>query len=396
MLRVLTLSTLFPDATRPTFGVFVERQTLELAASSDVELQVVAPLGLPPGPLKRHPRYAARAALPRQERWKGLTVHRPRFPVIPMIGGRFSPILMARALLPVLRAIRRDFPFDVIDTEFFYPDGPAAARLAEALGVPFSIKARGSDIHHWSEVRGCPEQIVRAGKAAGGMLAVSAALKADMAAMGLPEERIGVHYTGVDLDSFRPADRAAAKAALGVGGPLILTVGYLIERKGQGIVIEAMKALPHATLLIVGEGPARAALEAQIESLGLGARARLLGPRPHDALPSLFAAADVMALPSASEGLANVWVEALACGTPIVTADVGGARELIDRPEAGRIVARDAGAVADAIRELLADPPAQTDVRRAAERFTWTANRTALLAHLEAVAGSLKCKNRSS
>jgi glycosyltransferase involved in cell wall biosynthesis len=214
------------------------------------------------------------------------------------------------------------------------------------------------------------------------MLAVSAALKRDMVALGMPEDRIRVHYTGVDLDRFQPFDRDAAKAALGIAGPLLITVGYLIERKGQQLVVEAMKKIPEATLLLVGEGPGRPAIEAQIARAGLKDRVRLLGGRPHDDLPGLFAAADLMVLPSMSEGLANVWVEALACGTPIVIADVGGARELLDRPAAGLLAERDPDAIAAAVRTLLAAPPARLETRATAERFTWETNGAALEAHL--------------
>jgi glycosyltransferase involved in cell wall biosynthesis len=87
--------------------------------------------------------------------------------------------------------------------------------------------------------------------------------------------------------------------------------------------------------MLVGDGPDRPALERQIAAAGLGDRVRLLGNRPHAELPELLAAADVMVLPSSSEGLANVWVEALACGTPIVISDVGGAREVLTDGGAG-------------------------------------------------------------
>ncbi len=386
MLRVLTLSTLFPDATRPSFGVFVERQTRGLAALGDVELQLVAPIGVPPWPLSRHPNWRALAAVPASETWRGLTVHRPRFPILPGMGA-LNPRSIAGTLLPMLRALRKDFRFDVIDAEFFFPDGPAAVRLGGALGVPVSIKARGADIHHWGRQRATARLVREAGRAAGGMLAVSAALKADMVALGLPAERIRVHYTGVDLDRFRPSpNRAAAKAALGVTGPMLLSVGALIPRKGHDLAIAAMAELPDATLLIAGHGPERAALEALIAARGLGDRVRLLGSQPHDALPALAAAADVGVLVSSSEGLANAWVEALACGAPIVIADVGGARELVDRPEAGRLVARAPAAIAAGVRAVLAadyDPQA---VRATAERFTWEANATALRAHLAGLA----------
>jgi glycosyltransferase involved in cell wall biosynthesis len=293
---------------------------------------------------------------------------------------------MAKALLPLLETIRRRFPFDVIDAEFFYPDGPAAMLLAGALGVPFSVKARGSDIHYWGERPGCRSQILAAAEKAGGMLAVSEALKADMAALGMAGDKIAVHYTGVDRGLFRPGDRAAAKAELGVSGPLIATVGALIERKGQGLVLEALAHIPGAMLWLAGEGPERATLEKRARQLGLEDRVVLPGNLPHDKVAALIATADVMVLPSQSEGLANAWVEALASGTPIVICDAGGARELMDRPEAGMIVDRNPQAIANAVNAILADPPDQIAVAATVERFSWERNSEALFAHLSRLA----------
>ena len=382
MLRVLTLSTLFPDATRPNFGVFVERQTLGLAARADVDLRLVAPVGLPPWPLRALSHHAPLAALPDRETWKGLDTRRPRFTTIPGTGGRYHVRALISRLLPLLIEIRRDFAFDVIDAEFFFPDGPAAVALGRHFDVPVSIKARGADIHHWGHAPATANQVVAAGQGAAGMLAVSEAMKADMVAIGIPAERIRVHHTGVDLDRFVPRERVAAKAAYGVTGPLVVSLGALIPRKGHDIAIDAVAALPGVTLLIAGEGPERSALQARIESLKLGDRVRLLGSLPHADLPALLAAADVMALASASEGLANAWVEALACGTPIVITDAGGAGEVVSDPAYGRIAARNAGAFAQAIGDLLAHPPGQAGVRRGAEHFTWEANGAALYEHL--------------
>ncbi len=386
MLRVLTLSTLFPDATRPNFGVFVERQTLGLAALEGVDLRVVAPVGLPPWPLSHAGRYAALARLPALETWKGVPVWRPRFANWPGTGGRFHARMLVQRLVPLLTEIRRDFAFDVIDAEFFFPDGSAAVALGRHFGVPVSIKARGADIHHWGH-GATAAQVGGAGRAADGLLAVSAALRRDMIALGMPADRIKVHLTGVDLDRFAPVDRAAAKRQLAVAGPLILSVGALIPRKGHDIVIEAMAALPGATLLIAGEGPERPRLAAMIARRGLADRVRLLGAVPHADLPALIAAADVMALASASEGLANAWVEALACGTPIVITAAGGAHELMTNPAYGRIAPRTAPGFAEAMAALLATPPDPADVRRGAERFTWAANSTALFEHLSALSG---------
>jgi glycosyltransferase involved in cell wall biosynthesis len=206
-----------------------------------------------------------------------------------------------------------------------------------------------------------------------------------MVELGMPEEKIAVHYTGVDLDLFKPLDRASAKARLGVAGPLLLSTGALIPLKGQRLVIEALAQLPAATLILAGDGAERGALEALARKGGVSGRVRFTGNVPHAELPALFAAADVMVLPSEREGLANVWVEALACGTPLVITDVGGAREVVDRPEAGRLVARNAGAIADGVRDIVAAPPAPGGVRKAGERFSWERNGAELMAHLGAV-----------
>ena len=215
---------------------------------------------------------------------------------------------------------------------------------------------------------------------------MSAALKRDMIALGLPEEKIRVHHTGIDLDRFRPVDRAAAKAALGVDGPLLISVGHLNARKGQEIALAALAKIPGATLFLAGDGPERARLEREAGAKGLASRVRFLGVQPHDALPGLLAAADIMVLPTISEGLANVWVEALACGTPVVTSDVGGAREVVDRPEAGRLVPRDP---TPSPRRSTPCSPTRPPRRRCGRRrrsSAGSATRRSCAAHLSALA----------
>ena len=140
------------------------------------------------------------------------------------------------------------------------------------------------------------------------------------------------------------------------------------------------------TLLIVGEGAARSTLEAQIARRGITDRVRLLGAVPHAEMPKLLATADVTALASSSEGLANAWVESLACGTPIVITDAGGAHEVVKSADAGRVTIRDGLAFAAAIDTLLADPPAPEATRKATAPFTWEANTAALYDHLATLA----------
>lgn len=385
-LRVLSIATLFPDAARPNFGLFVERSLRALAAQPGIDLTVVAPVGLPPFPLSLHTRYRALRALPHTEQWNGVTVHRPRFTLIPRYGARFNP---ARVALAVLAAIRGQ-AFDVVDAQFFHPDGPAAMRVATALGLPFSVKARGADISHFGHNPATAPQLVNAASKAAGLLAVSESMRRDMALIGIDPAKITIHYTGIDGERFRPGDRAAARAALGMGSePAIATVGALIARKGQALVIEALPALPGIHYWLAGAGEEKRRYRALAERLGVADRVHLMGPVANADLPQLYRAVDAVVMPSVSEGLANAWVEALACGTPIVISDAGGAAELIASTAAGRIAQRSPEAIADAIRSILAARPTATEVAASlGGRFDWDRNGRELAEHLR------RCANR--
>ncbi len=389
MKRVLSLATLYPNAASPRFGTFVARSLEALAARGDWQVTVINPVGVPPLALGRY-RALKAAAVNGVEH--GVAVHRPTFTLIPKLGGTINPAFITRAVLPLARRLHAETPFDLIDAQFFYPDGPAAARIASALGLPLTIKARGADIHYWGKTPRARGQMLEAGRQASGLLAVCGALADDMAAIGLPREKIALHYTGLDRDRFRPLQhtqlrrRLARELAISLpdAAPVLTTVGALIPRKGQALVIEALTYLPQDTvLMLVGRGEEEAALRSLAQDRGAGQRVHFLGSLDHDLLPLVLSAADAMVLPSASEGLANAWVELLACGTPLVITDAGGAREVVTAPEAGRIVARDPRSIAEGILALLADPPQREAVAGMAERFSWQANAAALAAYYQ-------------
>jgi teichuronic acid biosynthesis glycosyltransferase TuaC len=375
-LKILTFSSLYPNVAQPRHGVFVEERLRHLVAAGGVDATVVAPV--PWFPLK-HPRfgrYAQFAEVPGEETRHGMRVLHPRYPVLPKVGMSVAPWLMVRALLPMLRRLEQEHgPFDLIDAHYFYPDGVAAVRLGERLGKPVVVTSRGTDVNWIPRFRLPRRQLRRAAARAAGLVTVSRALGEHLVRLGVPRERIIVLRNGVDLERFRPQAEAGAalRDELGLaGGSVLLSVGSLIERKGHHIALEALQRLPEATLLIAGEGPLGEALRHQAEAAGLGSRVRFLGPVSHGDLPRYFSAADASVLASSREGMPNVVLESLACGTPVIACDVEGVSEVLAEPVAGRVVsARQPEALADGIVALLDAHPRRDAVRAYAQRFSW-------------------------
>jgi glycosyltransferase involved in cell wall biosynthesis len=394
--RLLSISTLYPAPTRPGFGRFVARQMEALAARGDWDVTVINPIGLPPPPFSTLGRYKQLAAIPPLELGV-VPVHHLRYPLIPRLSASINHFMITRAVLPLARRLHAEAPFDLVDAQFFFPDGPVAARVAAALGLPHAIKARGSDIHLWGENRMALAQMRSAARSAAAVLAVSGALAGDMDKLGLaPPGGITVHYTGLDHARFQPMPRAEARTQLAASLPalslrpqdrLAVSVGALLPIKGQALAIEALTSLPaDIQLALAGTGPHEAALRMRAAALGVASRVQFLGAVSHEALPVLLSAADVMVLPSEREGLANAWIEALACGTPLVIPPIGGAGEVVRCAAAGRLAERTPAAIAAAIADLLAAPPAQADVAACAARFSWDANAAALAAIYEKAA----------
>ena len=393
MNRVLSVATLYPNSHAPRFGTFVARSLEALAARGDWEVTLINPIGIPPVPFGKY-RPLSAAAIDARE--AGVNVYRPTFPLIPRLGTRFNPALIARSVIALAKRLHAERPFDLVDAQFFYPDGPAAARIAGELNLPLSIKARGSDISYWGQVPYARRKMLAAAREAAGLLAVSEALADDMAQLGMDRAKITLNRTGLDRDRFRPLDHTRLRRHLGeelglpLSGdhPLLATVGALTARKGQDLVIASLPQLPDAQLLLVGSGEDRAKLETLARTLSVSDRVHFLGVVDHDLLPVILSAADAMVLPSSNEGLANAWVEALACGTPLVICDAGGAREVVTSAEAGVIVERSLEGIMGGIRQILANPPEPEAVAKAADQFSWAANAASLAEYYSKIIGA--------
>jgi glycosyltransferase involved in cell wall biosynthesis len=372
-LRVLLFSTLYPSSVLPSHGIFVQTRLRHLLASGAVDVRVVAPVPWFPS---RHPRfgeYANFAATPLREERFGIDVRHPRFVRLPRIGMTSAPLTLAACGVAAARQVQAEgFDFDLIDAHYFYPDGVAATIMGKVLGKPVTITARGTDInlipqHHLPRL-----MILRAAAASGHMITVCRALKDAMVELGAAEQKITVLRNGVDLQLFRPEARDAARARLGPGGFHLASVGHLIERKGHHHAIDALPALPDAVLHVAGSGPEDTALRARARALGVADRVHFLGGVSQDALRSLYNGVDALVLASSREGWANVLLEAMACGTPVVASDVWGTPEVVAMPEAGVLMqSLDGAGVAEAVQRLRGAMPQRAETRRYAEGFDW-------------------------
>jgi teichuronic acid biosynthesis glycosyltransferase TuaC len=372
-IRILVFTSLYPNAVRPRHGVFVEERLRQLVAGGKVTATVVAPVPWFPF---RHPRfgaYAAFAEVPEREERYGIRILHPRYPLIPKLGMSLAPLLMYRALLPMVqRLLREDPDYDLIDAHYFYPDGVAAVHIGCRIGKPVVVTARGTDVTLIPRYRLPRRQILRAAQRAAVIITVSQALRDKLVHLGAAAEKVTVLRNGVDLERFGLLEAGALRAKLGLKGTVWLSVGNLVELKGVHLTLAALAELSDVTLLIAGEGREEHNLRQLAQRLRVRSRVRFLGNVPHAELADYYNAADVLVLASSREGMPNVVLEALACGTPVIATPVEGVAELITAPEAGQIAEdRTAAAIVAAWRRLQLRPPERAATRRFAERLGW-------------------------
>ena len=375
-MKILTFSSLFPNPKQASHGIFVENRLRQLLAFAlQVEARVVAPVPWFPSSHPMFGSYANFAGVPGYEVRHGIEVRHPKYPVIPKIGMQLTPWLMYRSVRGALKRIRsQGFDFDLIDAHYFYPDAVAAMWLAQEFDRPFVVTGRGTDLNLIPRYVGPRKRILRVTESAAHMITVAAALKQCLLDMGVSGDRVTVLRNGVDLAFFHPvSDRPRLREWLGFSvRPTLLSVGNLVELKGHHLVIEAMRDLPDMDLVIAGDGTERSSLHELVRRWSLQDRVHFTGRLSQDRLLEYYQAADALVLASSREGWANVLLESMACGTPVVATPVGGTPEVVASTHAGRLIAdRSAKAIVSAVKGLFADLPGRDQTRCFAEDFSW-------------------------
>ena len=388
--RVLVFTTLFPNPAQPLRGVFVRHRVAAVARHCPT--RVVAPVLTRGRPVTATRRAAGAAP---HDQWE---VSHPPYFTLPVLGRCTDGIALYLQVLAHVRRIRADFPFDVIDAHYAFPDGAAAVLLAAHFRVPVAVTVRGGDLDLLPRFRLRRRAIMRTLRRADRIFAVSRHTAARAVELGAAPASVQIVPNGVDPATFSYADPAAARRGVAAPAdrPLLVCAGNLLAEKGQHVLIEALARMEASAgeplLVVIGSdqsatGAYRRQLERLIARHDLGRRVRLLGSIDQDALGHWFRAADLLVLPTFREGSPNVVREALACGTPVIVSRVGGVPELITSDDVGVLVEPgDVDGLARAVEAALRRPWNRPAIATRAGGRDWQSVGTRVAAELAALA----------
>lgn len=357
-MRILAVTNLYPTPYQPQRAAY-NRQYFAALERTEHSIRVIAPIAWTDEWAARR---GGKPHLPggRFLQSGGIPVEYPRYWFTPRVLRGCYGWFYRNSIQTVFERAILQFQPDVVLASWAYPDGWAAACLGHRARLPVVINVVGSDVLLAQGVR--RRRTAEALRRADGVWAVSQDLANHVLDMGVEQRKVRVIYNGVDTQRFSPGDQHAARARLGLpleeNRRLVLFVGNLVPVKGLDVLIAALTEVRSAGIefecRLIGEGPLQGALRRQAAAAGIGDRVTFVGPVAHEGLADWFRAADVVVLPSRSEGVPNVLLEAAACGTPYVASRVGGIPEIAGTSRNVLVPPDNASALAEGLIQALA------------------------------------------
>jgi len=335
--KILALSYLFPNRVHRNYGVFVLNRLK--AVNKHVSVHVINPI--PWSPIHRFlPRYSKYNTIPLKDEIDGLTIYHPRFLSIPKFFKFIEAYSYKRAVRKVLMLEKGLLGYDIVDMHWTFPDIIAGVNLCKEYNLPSILTIRGREAFHIDEGNYQEHSVSKNIPKITRIISLSNELK-DISIKKSGKNNVNVIRNGVDTDRFYYIEKAAStiKQTINSKEIVILIVGSLNYGKGFDLIISALAELRYKTdlnikLYIIGShGPAgdnRKELHSLIQSLDIEPYVEFVGEVLNKDLVHWYNSSDLFCLASRSEGSPNVLTEALACGCPSLTTDVGSAREIIE------------------------------------------------------------------
>jgi len=384
-MRVLIISHMYPSTFNETAGIFVHEQVKELVKQG-CEIKVISPVPWTPFPIPwLNLKWKRYSEIPTRATWDGIEVYYPRFLSFPRnlflaSSGRW----MYQGIRALVNEIRREFPFVLIHAHTALPDGYAGAVLAQSLGCPLVITIHGRDLQYTIHRSAkCKEALSYAIRSADRVIVVSQKLKR-LAEHFFPSEakKTVIVHNGVEPKKIGVVLKRTCRED--GDGPRIVSVSNLIRSKGIDLNIYAIHHLrskhPKIRYIVVGDGPESHALRALARRLSIEDRVEFVGRVPHFRALQHIAIADVFSLPSWSEGFGVVYLEAMACGKPVIACRGEGPEDFIEHGKTGLLVKpRDVNSLVEALDFLLSNPEEARAIgdrarRVVIENYTWEKN----------------------
>lgn len=396
-MKVLVLSYMYPVNYNPVFGIFVHEQVKALSEAG-IKVRVVSPQPWAPWPIKHlSKKWKAYSEIPEQDDIDGIPVYYPKYLHYPK--GLFFASWgkrMYRGIRDTVAKIHKEFPFDIIHAHVALPSGNAASMLARDFGCPFVVTIHGQDffytIQRGRKLHRVIYETFRSSKA---VMLVSKKLK-DIGEESFPQEKskFVVISNGVNPDALEPSPRIDDKESED-GSQTILSVSYLIPRKGIDINIRAIKKLvrkyPKLKYIVVGDGRQREYLENLAKDLGLKKHVVFVGLVDHKTALNYMKKCDIFSLPSWNEAFGVVYVEAMACGKPVIGCRGEGIEDFVKDKVHGLLVQpKDPDSLAEAMDFLLSHQEEREKIGECAqklvfEKYTWAENAEKTIATYRAV-----------
>ena len=370
--RLLTFSSLYPNSVMPNHGSFVHERLKQTVSEGEVRASVLAPVPWWPSSRILANSYGKFARVPRYGSIDGIPVIYPRYLVIPKIGMTLAARLMAQSTRQPFDQLARELRPDLVDAHYLYPDAVAATTLAIRSDLPVIATARGSDVNLLMGYRRIRSQVMQAISRMRCVITVSNALKLRLMSFGVPENKVVVIRNGVDTETFRPVVASDIDSRIKHASLVCLSVGNLYEFKGHQYLIHAAARLPELTSVIVGSGPYEPDLRKLANELHVTDRVIFTGELNKQALIEYYSAANIVVLASEREGLPNVVLESLACGTPVIATAVGGIPEVIKSRDQGLLLKNlSVEELVTSIKLLNKKSPTRETVRKSACEYNW-------------------------